>query len=179
MNILVVYASKTGTVRDCIELLKKNLSSCTFTTVDINSGDKELIGILGYDMIIIGSPIRMNKIDKKIALFIKTNRETLLKSKTAYFLCCGFCDCFDEYAVKNIPEDLREKAVAVTCFGGRFDVSAQKGIDRLIVRMIRSNILGGVDNGDQRKDMSLPTILENNISQFAEIIRSKIKNDKI
>ena len=177
MNILVVYASKTGTVRDCIELLKKNLSSCTFTTVDIN-GDKEQTGILGYDMIIIGSPIRMNKIDKKIALFLKTNRETLLKSKTAYFLCCGFCDCFEDYAIKNIPNDLREKAVAVTCFGGRFDVSAQKGIDKLIVRMIRSDILGGGANGDQRKDMSLPTILENNISQFAEIIRSKIKDDK-
>ena len=69
-------------------------------------------------------------------------------------------------------------AVAVTCFGGRFDVSAQKGIDKLIVRMIRSDILGGGANGDQRKDMSLPTILENNISQFAEIIRSKIKDDK-
>ena len=43
-----------------------------------------------YDLIIIGTPIRMGMIDKKIKKFLISNIETLKSKKVAYFICCGF-----------------------------------------------------------------------------------------
>ena len=43
--------------------------------------------------------------------------------------------------------------------------------DKLIVRSVRSEILGGGENGEQREDMSLPTILDENIAQLADLIK--------
>ena len=40
-----------------------------------------------------------------------------------------------------------------------------------MVKSVRSEILGGGDNGDERKDMSLPTIMDENISQLADKIK--------
>ena len=85
---------------------------------------------------------------------------------------CGFTDCFEEYAEKAIPAQLYERAVAISCFGGSLDYTRFKGFDRFLVKLIRNEILGGGDNADQRSDMSLPTIFEANITQFADKLRN-------
>ena len=59
----------------------------------------------------------------------------------------------------------------MTCLGGSLDPQRFKGINKLIVKSVRSEILGGGDNGDERKDMSLPTIMDENISQLADKIK--------
>lgn len=173
MKILIIYATKTNTVSDCIELLKKYLPNTEFALCNIK--DKDIPKLSDFDFIIIGSPVRMNKFDKKILSFMKSQKKVLLQNKVAYFVCCAFPDCFGNYVNKNIPQDLRQNAIEIGCFGGRLDIERQRGIDKLITKMVRADILGGGNNGEARRDESLPTVLENNISQFAEIIRGQIK----
>ena len=103
---------------------------------------------------------------------MNVNAESLKSVKTAYFICCGFVDCFDEYAEKTIPKCLRESAIEISCLGGSLDPDRFKGLNRFVVKAVRAEILGGGENADERSDMCLPTIMEENISQFADKIRN-------
>ena len=171
MNLLIVYTTKTGTVTTCLDILEKYLPQAKVTRCDIGSG--ELVPPLeDFDFVLIGSPVRMGKINKKIKSFVKENHDKLLSLKVGYFLCLGFVDLFDEYMIKNFPEELRHNAAAISCFGGDMNPDKNKGLDKLIVKIVRADIQGGGDNGQPRDDISLPTINEGNISQLAELIKN-------
>ncbi len=169
MKIAIIYTSVGGTTRECAELLKKELKTHNVDLFDLSECDPELSE---YDTIVVGFPIRMGKAEKKARNYIKTHLEDLKKSHIAYYICCGFVDCFEEYAEKTIPDVLRERAVAISCLGGSLEPSRFKGLDKLVVKAVRAEILGGGENGEQHRDMSLPTIMDENISQFADKIRS-------
>lgn len=169
MKIAIIYTSVGGTTRECAELLKKELKTHDVDLFDLSKCDPELSE---YDTIVVGFPIRMGKAEKKARNYIKTHLEDFKKSHIAYYICCGFVDCFEEYAEKTIPDVLRERAVAISCLGGSLEPSRFKGLDKLVVKAVRAEILGGGENGEQHRDMSLPTIMDENISQFADKIRS-------
>ena len=172
MNLLVIYTTKTGTVTSCLDILEKYLPQAKMTRCDLSFGDS-VPSLDGYDFILVGSPIRMGKIHKRIKSFLKEHHDELLKHRVGYFLCLGFVDVFEEYMMKNFPKDLRDNAAAITCFGGDMNPDKNRGLDKLIIKIVRADIMGGGDNGQPRDDISLPTINENNISQLAEIIKNK------
>ena len=136
----------------------------------IGKGGEAVPSIENYDVVVFGSSVRMAKIDKSLSEYLRKNTDMLMGRRCAYFLCCGFTDCFEDYLSKNIPECLIANAEAVSCFGGSLDKNRAKGFDRMIISAVRSEILGGGQNGQQRDDISLPTIMETNISQFADSI---------
>lgn len=170
MRILIAYATRNGTTCECAEMLAGLLKNQDVTLVQIGKGGEPIPSIEDYDVVAFGSSIRMAKIDKSLAEYLRKNTDMLLGRRCAYFLCCGFTDCFEDYLYKNIPEKLIENAEAVSCLGGSLDKNKFKGIDRMIISAVRSEILGGGQNGQQREDISLPTIMETNISQFADAI---------
>ena len=174
MKILIAYATKHNTTAECAYLLKEQLNKHEVDCIRIGKGGENIPELSGYDVVVFGSNVRMAKIDKKLSAYLKENKKSLLERRCAYFLCCGFVDCFEDYLYKNIPEELIDNALTVACFGGSLDKDRAKGIDRLIISMVRSNILGGGDNGQAREDISLPTILEPNIAQFADVIKGKV-----
>ena len=169
MKIAIIYATVGGTTRECASLLAKELKNYKVELFEIGKNEPSLSD---FDVIVLGFPIMMGKAAKSAKNYIKKHKDELKEGKTAYYICCGFVDCFDEYAEKCIPDDMRASAIDVTCLGGSLDPSRFKGINRFIVKAVRAEILGGGDNGDERKDMSLPTVMEENISQLA----NKIKN---
>ena len=168
MKVAIVYSTRGGTTRECAELLAKEMKNDTVELFEIGEGEPDYSK---YDICVVGFPIRMAKAEKKARQFLKKNAEMLKQMKTAYFLCCGFVDCFEEYAEKCIDKELRDSAVAIYCLGGSLDPDRFKGLDRIIVKMVRTEILSGGENADQRDDLSLPTVMEENISQFADELR--------
>ena len=171
MNLLIIYTTRTGTVETSLDILEKYIPQAKITRCNLCVSD-DIPTLEDYDIVLVGSSIKMGKIHKKIKSFIGENHERLLKLKVGYFLCLGFVDLFDEYMVKNFPRDLRDNAISITCFGGDMNPDKHTGIDKMIIKMVRADILGGGDNGQERDDISLPTINENNISQLAELIKS-------
>lgn len=170
MKILIAYATRNGTTRECAEILAGFLKNQDVTLIGIGKGGESIPSIEDYDVVVFGSNVRMAKIDKTLSEYLRKNTDMLLGRHCAYFLCCGFTDCFEDYLYKNIPEELIESAETVSCFGGSLEKSRAKGFDRLIISAVRSEILGGGQNGQQRDDISLPTIMDMNISQFADTI---------
>ena len=168
MKIAIIYTTKGGTTRECAELLAKELNT---QDVDVYDMD-EKPDVQSYDTIVIGFPIRGARPAKKAKRYINENEKVLLEKRVAYYMCCGFIDCEDEYAEKALPKELRDNALTVTCLGGSLDPSRFKGFDKVIVKAVRNEILGGGENGEQRDDMCLPTILDENIAQLADLIKS-------
>ena len=170
MKILAVYTTKTGTVERCLDELGKNLPRADIVRANITSQACEY-SIADFDVIVIGSSIRMGKIHKNIKKYIEENMASLKKKKVALFLCLGFPELFDEYVIKNFSRDIRNSAIGISCFGGEMDLSRQTGSDKILMKIVRNEIMGGGNNGQPREDMTLPTINEGNISQLAEIIK--------
>ena len=171
MKIGIIYATGAGTTRECASLLAKQFSRHEVILQEIG---KDIIDLDAFDVVIVGFSIRMGKAIKAARRFIKSNKDKLAGIRSGYFICCGLVDCFDEYAQKALPKELYDSAMDIACFGGSLDHTKFKGFDRLLVRTIRNEILGGGDNADQRSDMALPTVFEINISQFADSIKQKI-----
>ena len=171
MKIGIIYATKGGTTRDCAALLAKHFSRHEVSLLEIGKDEIELDA---FEFVVVGFPIRMARAHRNAKKFLKANVDKLKSMKVAYFICCGLVDFFDEYAEKTIPSELYSSALDIACFGGSLDYTRFRGFDRWFVKTMRSEILGGGDNADQRSDMALPTIFEANISQFADSVKQKV-----
>lgn len=157
MKTIIIYASKTGTIEKCVSYMKQKQKD--IEAVSINDLQ---YSIEAYDLIVIGSPIRMGLLDKKIKEFILKNKNCLKQKRIAYFICCGFHENFKTYFEQNIPKDLLENAIAYESFGGELDINKQKGFDKIIVKIVSKTV-------GKNKEVK---ILTENIDQFLEKIEN-------
>ena len=169
-RILIVYASKTGSTKTAAELLAAELAGrdVTLCTTEDVASDPTV-----YDVVVMGSSIRYGKLYKPMREYLKKWDTVLADKQTGYFLLCGFPDSADEYYDKVLTDAQRDRAFELGCFGGEMVPAHATNLwDKLILKFQRDNILGGGANGDQREDMVLPTISEENIAVFATKLKS-------
>jgi len=159
MQTLIVYASNTGTTKECAYLLKDKLKNATL--IDLSVQD---VNIESYDLIIIGSSIKVGKFHKKVTEFIKKNHSLLKNKKVAYYICCGFSDNYQTYFKNNLPEGLLNTALIYETFGGIIDISKLKGLDKFIANMVSKT-------EDGKKEIKL---LNDNIDNFIDVINKEI-----
>lgn len=173
MRVLIAYASKSGTTEKCVRRLENELANQDVTVADLTKTTPDTDG---YDFVAVGGPIRRGKMHPAVKKFIHHAHDALMKTPCGFFVVCGYTDSSDEYMYKTLPHDLYESAAVTMTFGGELNVKAQKGIDRLMMKMLVSSILDDGYNDGETKETSLPGILPDNISRFAgEIKRSFAK----
>ncbi|MCQ4636005.1 flavodoxin [Anaerovorax odorimutans] len=158
MNVLIAYASKTGTTAKCAKILKALVDDATLCDLT-----KEKPDLSQYNCVIVGGSIRMGLIHKSSRNFIAKNKETLMRKKCAFFICNCFVNQADAYLKKNIPEELLKKAIATGSFGGEISLEDQKGFDKLIMKMVAKK-------GKRSENTKLHTSSEA-INKFAEKIK--------
>lgn len=169
MNILIAYASKSGTTKKCAEMLAKNLSTHKVTLADLSESNPEPEG---YDFVAVGGPVRYGKLHKCAAKYIEANREKLKGIRAGYFITCGYVDSGDEYLGKLIPCELLERATAAECFGGELITKNLGGWDKFVARIVISYVLDEGKRDGETKERSLPEIMTDSISRFADAIRA-------
>lgn len=155
MKSILVYASKTGTTKNCALEVAKQLENCEM--VEVGKIDIELDE---YDRVIIGFPIRMGRMPKSMHQFLAKNQAKLMTKKVAYFVCCGFSENYMTYFEQNINKELLDKALTYTTFGGELDLAKQKGFDKFVVKMVTKN--------EQQRETK---ILHENMNQFINTIK--------
>ena len=155
MQILIAYAGKTGTTEKCAGVLGQKLNNVTI----INLATQD-VDITKYDLIIIGSSIRIGMLHSEVKKFIRKNTDILKTKKVGYYICCGFVNNYREYFEKNIAKELLDSAIIYDTFGGEMDISKQKGFDKFIVSLVSKTEEG-------KKGTK---ILTENIDKFIEII---------
>jgi len=84
-KILIIYDSGYGATADAAKIIAKKLTS---DGLDI---DLCIVGMkdpVGYDAVIVGSPIRLSQCTPKIKDFLKKNHSALLRMQVAFFFTC-------------------------------------------------------------------------------------------
>ncbi|NLK29423.1 MAG: hypothetical protein GX306_13980 [Clostridiales bacterium] len=160
MRIGIFYASKTGTTEKCAKELAKQLDGAEI--YDLTKGNTS---IDQYDVIVVGSAIRIGQLHKKVKNFLNENAEKLRQKHTAYFICNGNAQETNNVFEQNLSTELREHAICYESFGGEIILEKQKGIDKLIIKMIMKN-----------PDSKLPEINYSSIRKFASEIKKIVNN---
>lgn len=153
MKTLIIYASKTGTTEKCAKYLSTQLEDSTVINIYTQNED-----INKYDLIVVGSPIRMGMIDKKIKRFLFKNIDYLKTKKVAYFICCGFNENWKRYYEQNISSDLLSSSITYDTFGGEINIQKQKGFDKIITKIVSKKT-------DENREIKL---LNENIDRFVK-----------
>lgn len=127
-----------------------------------------------YDVVIIGSYVRAGRIAKAAAEFIKKNREAILAKPFGLFICCNFSDNALSYFKSNFDETLWQNAASAMHFGGEMRIDRQKGMDKLIMKLVLHFIRANNQNEDKKQDIPLPALIPENISRFADEIKARL-----
>lgn len=169
MKVLVIYATKGGVSRRCCEILTEKLQgSMEITLCDINNTPPVPND---FDVAVIGGSVRMGSINKKLKAYLKNNAEALNQINTALFLCCGFSENFDDYVSMQIPKSVIP-SLGIHFFGGELKPEKLKGIDKLIVKMVRSSLKSEDFEHPDPDRSPLPEIIPENIIRLADKIRT-------
>jgi len=134
MKALVVYGSRYGTAAEIAEeiarvIREEGIKVDLVDAKSIKDGD-----VSPYDLVVVGSGIKMGKWTKQPLKFIKKNKESLASRKVAIFVSCGSANeektrpegqkkYLDEVAQKN----LMNPPVATGLFGSVYDPEAKHG----------------------------------------------------
>ena len=166
MKVLIAYSSRQGTTAKCAKMLRDMLGSAEVECVDINKNTPP--SPENYDVVVLGSSVRYGGVSKNVKKYIKAHKQALNAMPSAVFLCCGYPDRFEEYVKDQFKRDFKP-TYDFHCFGGELKPKQTKGIDRLIVSMVRRSILEH-DFEDSSYEGSLPEILPESISILADTI---------
>lgn len=140
MKTLILYASNTGTVKDCA--LKLNEMIPQSEAVDIT---KALPDPNGYDRVILGASIRAGRINKKIAEYAENTLPILLTKETGLFICCADASKVNGYFVEYFPGELIMKAKKCACFGGELNIKNARGLDKLMLKLMKKMSGGSLE----------------------------------
>ena len=158
MKTVICYATKSGTTKECAEILKKQLPDAVLCNIETEKAD-----LSKYDCIIVGGCIRMGKLYKPAAKFIQENRTVLMDKKCAFYICNGFPEQAEAFLVRNIDKELLSHSVCATSFGGKMDLDKLKGMDKFIAKAVGNTMKNNPD--------AVPKILTENIKQFVDALK--------
>ncbi len=166
MNILIAYATKTGTVEICAKKLAEAFPSHKVSLVNLSDSQPNA---LEFDFIVVGGSIRMGKLHKAAYKFIEKNLDKIKGKKSAYFICNGLPDNTDKYLKNAFPRGTSDTAVLLDSFGGELKPDKQRGIDKFIVKSILNSSKANEDS-----EFVIPTISTESIGRFADKIKENL-----
>ena len=168
MKILIAYSSVWGVSKSCARMLADKLSDkhqVSLHSIENAPSPK------GFDVAVIGGSVRMGRLSRPLRAYLNENAEALSDIDTALFMCCGLSENFDDYVALQFPTSV-VPSLGIHFFGGELKPEKLKGFDRLVVKVMRSSILGNDFEAPDPSISPLPEILPETISRLAERIRN-------
>ena len=172
MKILIAYATKTGTTRECAERLATHFEFHEVTLVNL---EEETPNLSDFDAVVIGSNVRANKVNKRVKEFLAENRASLEKMRYALYICCCMSDQAEFYFTKNYDAALMDGALANLCFGGEIKMERQQGIDKLIMKIVLRVITNSRRSEDPDEVLEMPAVIPENIRRLADAIKTGVR----
>lgn len=167
MKILIAYAGKSGTCARAAHELKALLPQFDVTVADLTESAPPPAG---YDFVVLGGAVRFGKLHRAARGYAKKYRDVLQNTPHSLFLCCAYPDFLESYAGRGFPSGVQESAKDLLYFGGELNVAAQKGVDRLIARRMRTVI-----TEDEDGDGILPGYLPEHVRLFAAKLQERLQ----
>jgi len=134
VKALVVYGTRYGATENTSEVIAEVLRQEGFEVIVVNAKDDNIQSLSEYELIIVGSGIRMGRWTREPDKFLEKFQQELSHKKLALFVCCGSAHPLSdgEEKTKDIEDArrkyLEEKAakyslhpIALGLFGGVYD----------------------------------------------------------
>jgi menaquinone-dependent protoporphyrinogen oxidase len=135
MKALIVYGTRYGTATEIAEEIGVVMENEGIEVdVDDARGLKNF-DLSPYQLVVVGSGIKMGKWTNKALKFLKENREELAGKKVAIFVTCGAAneeknraEGQEKYLDQVAEKHLSNEPVATGLFGSKFDPNAKHGL---------------------------------------------------
>lgn len=144
MKALVIFGTRYGTAKEISEKIVEILKDENLEVDLINSDDKTNLAVDNYDLVVVGSGIKMGKWTKNTLNFLKKNRKELSNRKVALFVSCGAAneeknkaEAQEKYLDNVAAKYLDSEPVSTGLFGGIYDPNADHG---LLYKLVKRNI---------------------------------------
>ncbi|MEN6552406.1 MAG: flavodoxin domain-containing protein [Methanobacterium sp.] len=135
MKVLIVYGTRYGTAAEIAEEIRKVIEREGIEVDLVDSRGIKNYDIPPYDMVIIGSGIKIGKWTKGSLKFMEDNKSALSDKKVALFVTCGAANMeetitegqekyLDEVALKYLSGE----PVATGLFGSVYDPNVSHGL---------------------------------------------------
>lgn len=137
MNILIVYATKYGSVNKAVYMLE------SFFPADVGV---DIVDVLhdtappleDYDTVILGGSIHVGRIQKEIRQYAEQNLETLLTKRVGLFICAAQDPPTSWKELEQaFPRTLFESAIYKDVFGYEIYYDKLSLVDRLIISTVK------------------------------------------
>jgi menaquinone-dependent protoporphyrinogen oxidase len=147
MNALVAYGTRYGSTTRIAEKIGEILKSEDYSVRIANLAEESIASISDYDLVIVGSGIKMGKWTKETLDFLDRFETGLSRMKVALFVSCGYIrdpEKVDEARVDFLNKVAEKypsiKPVALGFFGGVFNFNKYGFAERLLFRGIRKDL---------------------------------------
>ena len=135
MNALIVYGTRYGTAAEIAEEIGNVMKNEGVEVDLVDSRGLKDCDVSPYDLVVVGSGIKIGKWTKGSLKFLEKNKSALSNKKVALFVTCGAANMeetmaegqekyLDEVALKY----LSGKPVATGLFGSVYDPNAKQGL---------------------------------------------------
>ena len=162
MKTLIIYSSKYGCTKKCVELLAKELND-----TQIILASKCKCNIEDFDLVIIGGSVYMGKIRKDITRFCRKNMYSLLQTKVILFASCYTPKNTSGFFTTIFDSKLLNHAIYVTTVGGEINYSKMNYFYRKMFELLNK-----ID--DFKKGFVEPTIDIEEIKNIAKLVKKEI-----
>ena len=158
MKALVVYGTRYGTAAEIAKEIAKVLEDEHLEVDLVNTKRLKNCDISPYDLLVVGSGIKMGKWTKESMNFLKNNKESLSNKKVALFVSCGAAndkktipEGQKKYLDKVAMENLTNPPIATGLFGRAYDPNAKILMIKFVNRLKKEMEKQGKDTS-QRVD---------------------------
>jgi menaquinone-dependent protoporphyrinogen oxidase len=150
MKGLVVYGTRYGTAKEIAEEISGTLKDENVDVKLVNAKEIRDHDVSVFDLIVVGSGIKMGKWTKESINFLKKNINILSNKKVALFISCGAANTEKSMAegqekyLDNISKEyLTNKPIATGLFGGVYDPNVNHGLMfKFVNRFIKKELEG-------------------------------------
>ena len=150
MKGLVVYGTRYGTAKEIAEEISGILKDEMVDVKLVNAKEIRDHDVSVFDLIVVGSGIKMGKWTKESINFLKKNRNILSNKKVALFVSCGasnteksMAEGQEKYLDNISKEYLTNKPIATGLFGGVYDPNVNHGLMfKFVNRFIKKELEG-------------------------------------
>ena len=148
MRALVVYGTRYGTAAEIAEEIARIIKEEGLEVDLLDARGIDNCDVSPYDLVVVGSGIKIGKWTSKSIKFLKENRSSLANRKVALFVTCGAANeessraegqekYLDEVAAKNLINE----PLSTGLFGSVYDPEANHGLMfKMVNRSVRKNL---------------------------------------
>ena len=167
MKILIAYAGRHGTTKECVEKMLPFFEGREVTVADLA---KETPDVSRFDVCIVGGSVRFGRLQKPVRELLKKQEKALLERHLGLFFCCGLPHESEYYRDVLFSGKLKDHAFELLYFGGSLRQDGLSLWEKHLIRSIRSAIVES-EFEDGEYTPSLPGILPENIERMAMRVR--------